>query len=202
MQQADHRDGDRPPRKAATGRAVGEATLAEPAQFRMVLVSFLGAAIGLLAGCIAFLLYKLIGLFTNLAFYGRFVADFSSARHNHLGFWVIPIPLIGGIIVGLMAKYRTPKIKGHGIPEAMEAVLIHRSRIEPRGLPSSSLFRQPLPSVREVRSAPKAPSSKPVARWARWCVRYSIPRAQSARCCWLVAPRRAWPRPSTLPSRV
>ncbi len=83
----------------------------------MVLVSFLGAGIGLIAGCIAFLLYKLIGLFTNIAFYGRFVSDFTSARHNHLGLWVIPIPVIGGIIVGFMAKYGTPKIKGHGIPE-------------------------------------------------------------------------------------
>jgi len=55
-----------------------------------------------------------------------------SARHNQLGLWVIPIPVIGGIIVGFMAKYGTPKIKGHGIPEAMEAVLVNRSRIQPR----------------------------------------------------------------------
>jgi len=122
----------RPVTIGATGAQVGDVRIAEPAQFRLVLVSFLASGIGLLAGLIAFVLYRLIGLFTNIAFYGRFVADFTSARHNHLGLWVIPIPVIGGIIVGFMAKYGTPKIKGHGIPEAMEAVSVNRSRIQPR----------------------------------------------------------------------
>ena len=117
---------------AATGEQVGDVTIAEPAQFRMVLMSFLAAGIGLFAGLIAFALYKLIGLFTNVFFYHRFVAEFLSAQHNQLGLWVIPIPVIGGVIVGFMAKYGTPKIKGHGIPEAMEAVMVNRSRIEPR----------------------------------------------------------------------
>jgi H+/Cl- antiporter ClcA len=120
------------PTMAATGAQVGDTTLAEPAQFRMVLVSFLAAGIGLVAGGIAFLLYRLIGLLTNISFYGRFVADFTSARHNHLGLWVIAIPVIGGLIVGVMAKYGSSKIRGHGIPEAMEAVLFNRSRIKPR----------------------------------------------------------------------
>ncbi len=120
------------PTIAATGAQVGDTTRAEPAQFRMVLVSFLAPGIGLVAGGIAFLLYRLIGLLTNIFFYGRFAADFTSARHNHLGLWVIPIPMIGAIIVGIMAKYGTSKIKGHGIPEAMEAVLFNRSRIQPR----------------------------------------------------------------------
>ncbi len=126
------KDNSPPVTIGATGAQVGDIRIAEPAQFRMVLVSFLAGGIGLLAGLIAFVLYKLIGLFTNIAFYHRFVADFISARHNQLGLWVIPVPVIGGIIVGFMAKYGTPKIKGHGIPEAMEAVLVNRSRIEPR----------------------------------------------------------------------
>jgi chloride channel protein, CIC family len=120
----------RAPVSAAGGRVYD--IIAAPAQFRMVLISFLAAAVGLVAGLIAFALYRLIGLFTNLAFYGRFSADFTSASHNHLGLWVILIPVIGGIIVGFMAKYGSSKIKGHGIPEAMEAVMISRSRIEPR----------------------------------------------------------------------
>src|SRR5215471_15302296 len=103
-----------------------------PANFRIVLMSFLAAGIGLLAGIVAYILYKLIGLFTNLFFYHRVVAEFLSPQHNHLGLWVIVTPVIGGLIVGIMAKYGTPKIKGHGIPEAMEAVLINRSRIAPR----------------------------------------------------------------------
>jgi chloride channel protein, CIC family len=104
----------------------------EPAQFRIVLVSFLAAAIGLISGIIAYILYKLIGLFTNLAFFHRWSTSFISVGGQHLGAWVIGIPVIGGLIVGVMAKYGTPKIKGHGIPEAMEAVLTNRSRIQPR----------------------------------------------------------------------
>src|SRR6266478_4264566 len=125
-------DGKRPVTIGATGAQVGDVRLGEPAQFRMVLVSFLAGGIGLLAGLIAFLLYKLIGLFTNIAFYHRFATDFVSARHNQMGPWVILTPVVGGIIVGFMAKYGTSKIKGHGIPEAMEAVLVNRSRIQPR----------------------------------------------------------------------
>jgi len=98
----------------------------------MALVSFLAAGIGLVAGFIAYLLYRLIGFLTNVFFFHRMSADFASARLNHLGPWVIVTPVIGGLIVGVMAKYGTPKIRGHGIPEAMEAVLVNRSRIEPR----------------------------------------------------------------------
>ena len=128
----DNNGGPHPLTIGATGAQVADVRIGEPAQFRMVLVSFLAAGIGLLAGLIAFLLYKLIGLFTNIAFYHRFSTDFISARHTQLGLWVILIPAVGGIIVGFMAKYGTPKIKGHGIPEAMEAVLVNRSRIQPR----------------------------------------------------------------------
>ncbi|HEY3619311.1 MAG TPA: chloride channel protein [Candidatus Sulfotelmatobacter sp.] len=104
----------------------------QPAQFRIVLVSFLAAAIGLVAGVVAYALYKLIGLFTNLFFFHRWSTQFTSVRFHHLGPWVILIPIIGGLVVGVMAKYGSSKIKGHGIPEAMEAVLTKRSRIEPK----------------------------------------------------------------------
>ena len=116
----------------ATGVQVADVRAAQPAQFRMFLISVLAAGIGLIAGLIAYVLYDLIGLFTNIAFYHRIAFEFISARHHQLGLWVIPVPVVGGIIVGFMAKYGTPKIKGHGIPEAMEAVLVNRSRIEPR----------------------------------------------------------------------
>jgi chloride channel protein, CIC family len=122
----------RPATISVTGTQIADVNLANPAQFRMLLISFLAAAIGLLAGLIAFALYNLIGLFTNLFFYHRFAMEFMSARHTQIGLWVIVTPVIGGIIVGFMAKYGTPKIKGHGIPEAMEAVMLNRSKIEPR----------------------------------------------------------------------
>src|SRR5258705_10974988 len=118
--------------RSETGAVYRSGDPTTQAQFRIALVSFLSAAIGLLAGVVAFSLYKLIGLFTNLFFYHRWDTAFTSARLNHLGLWVIVTPVIGGIIVGFMAKYGTSKIKGHGIPEAMEAVLVNRSRIQPR----------------------------------------------------------------------
>src|SRR5271166_339066 len=114
------------------GLAGAIAVVPPPAPFRMLLISLLSAAIGIVAGIVAFALYKLIGLFTNLFFYHRWSSTFASAQHNHLGWMVIVTPVIGGLIVGVMAKYGTSKIKGHGIPEAMEAVLFNRSRIAPR----------------------------------------------------------------------
>ena len=111
---------------------VTKTSLYPPAQFRIGLVSFLAAAIGLIGGVVAYVLYKLIGLVTNVFFFHRWSTSFTSVGLHHLGVGVIFVPLIGGLIVGVMAKYGTPKIKGHGIPEAMEAVLTNRSRIEPR----------------------------------------------------------------------
>jgi chloride channel protein, CIC family len=108
-------------------------TLEAPAQsagYRLGLISSLGALIGMLAGIIAFVLYDLIGLFTNLAYYHEWSFQFRSPENTTIGPWIILIPVIGGIIVGFMAKYGSDKIKGHGIPEAMEAVLTSRSRIE------------------------------------------------------------------------
>lgn len=102
------------------------------ANFRLLLVSVLAALIGTGAGFIAYLLYNLIAFFTNLFFYQRLSFESLSPDQNQLGLLVIVIPAIGGLIVGLMAKYGSPKIRGHGIPEAMEAVLTNRSRIAPR----------------------------------------------------------------------
>jgi len=102
----------------------------EEVKFRTGTISLLAAVIGILAGIIAYVLYHLIGLFTNIAFYHRLSFSFASARNNHLGLLVIVTPVIGGIIVGIMARYGSEKIRGHGIPEAMEAVVTNRSRIE------------------------------------------------------------------------
>ncbi len=98
--------------------------------YRLGFVSLAAAVIGFTAGLIAFLLYNLIGLFTNLAFYHEWSFHFRSPEANQLGPWVIVMPVVGGLIVGVMAKYGSDKIKGHGIPEAMEAVLKSNSRIE------------------------------------------------------------------------
>jgi len=84
------------------------------------------------AGFIAIALMRLIGLITNISFFGQLSTSFASPAGNHLGLWVIAIPVLGGIIVGIMARYGSPQIRGHGIPEAMEQVLFNQSRISPR----------------------------------------------------------------------
>ncbi len=99
---------------------------------RVLLVSALAVLIAIGTAYIAQILIALIGLVTNLAFYGRWSAAFSSPADNHLGPWVIAIPVIGGVIVGAMARWGSSAIRGHGIPEAMEQVLLNESRIAPR----------------------------------------------------------------------
>ncbi len=101
-----------------------------PDGFRLGTISLLAALVGVIAGGVAFLLYHLIGFFTNLAFYHVVSFAFRSPAENQLGPWVIGVPVIGGLLIGVMAKYGSPKIKGHGIPEAMEAVLTTKSRVE------------------------------------------------------------------------
>jgi len=99
---------------------------------RVVYISLLSIVVAGGAGLVAQALTRLIGLITNISFYGRFSTAFTSPAYNHLGLWVIGVPVVGGIIVGLMARYGSAAIRGHGIPEAMEQVLFGQSRIPPR----------------------------------------------------------------------
>ena len=96
---------------------------------RMLLLSLMSIFIGVISAFIAYALVWLIGLITNLAFYQRLSTDFISPANNHLGLLVIIVPMIGGLIIGLMARYGSEQIRGHGIPEALEAILIGQSRI-------------------------------------------------------------------------
>ncbi|MEP6988093.1 MAG: chloride channel protein, partial [Chloroflexota bacterium] len=91
-------------------------------------LSLLAALIGALGGVTAELLHRLIGLVTNLAFYQRVSTEIVSPLGSPLGAGIILIPAIGGLIIGLMARYGSPLVRGHGIPEAMEAVLTKSSR--------------------------------------------------------------------------
>lgn len=99
---------------------------------RVVFITVIAVAIGLAAGLVAQILLRLIGLITNLSFYGRLAPQFTSPAGNHLGVFVIIVPAAGGLIVGLMARYGSVGIRGHGIPEVMEQVLRNQSRIPPR----------------------------------------------------------------------
>lgn len=88
--------------------------------------------VGLIGGLVAEGLLELIYLFTNLFFYGKVSFAITNPAYNHLGWWVILIPPIGGLLVGIMVHYWEPTLKGHGIPEAMEAVLFGHSRMRVR----------------------------------------------------------------------
>jgi H+/Cl- antiporter ClcA len=92
----------------------------------MALVAGTGGALA------AWLLLKLIALVTNLAYFQRLSTDTVSLSNTHLALWTIAIPVIGSLVIGFMARFGSEKIRGHGIPEAIEAILIGQSRIEPK----------------------------------------------------------------------
>lgn len=98
---------------------------------RNLLICLLAILVGFACCSIARVLLDLISLITNLFFYGTWNIhyDISQPFQNHLGLWVIAIPVVGGLIVGAMARWGASAIRGHGIPEAMEQVLLHESRI-------------------------------------------------------------------------
>ena len=104
-------------------------TLVEP---RVLLLSLVAVVLGVCAAFIAQLLVSMIALVTNAAFYGRWSVESVAPSGNHLGVWVVAVPVIGGLVIGLMARWGSRAIRGHGIPEAMEQVLLNESKIAPR----------------------------------------------------------------------
>src|ERR1043166_9504866 len=100
------------------------------ADTRIIALTGLAALIGVTSAFVALALVRLIGLFTNLAYFHRLATTFVSPADSPLGPWRAGIPVAGGFIVGLMARYGSEKIRGHGIPEALEAILIGRSRMD------------------------------------------------------------------------
>ncbi len=99
---------------------------------RTVWISGLSLLLGLAAGLVARLLTGLIGFITNLAYFHRLSWSSANPWDHALGWMSVLVPVLGGLVVGLMAKHGSPGIRGHGIPEAMEQVLFNRSRIQPR----------------------------------------------------------------------
>ncbi len=99
---------------------------------RSLVICALCMGLAAVVALVARLLVYLIGLITNIAFYGRVAFDLASPTHNRLGWLVIAVPVVGSIVVGLMARYGAKAIRGHGIPEAMEQILTNDSRIPVR----------------------------------------------------------------------
>lgn len=98
---------------------------------RLLVISSLAVLVAVAISVIAKLLVFLINLITNISFHGKFSIADASPVGNSLGIWVIIIPVLGGVIVGLMALYGSKAIRGHGIPEAMEQILTNQSKIKP-----------------------------------------------------------------------
>lgn len=92
----------------------------------------LAVTAGELSAWVAVALIKLIGLFTNLFFFQRVSTTLTSPAGNHLGLVELAVPVGGALLVGLMARFGSEKIRGHGIPEALEAILMRGSRVEPK----------------------------------------------------------------------
>ena len=99
---------------------------------RIVPIMLMAVVIGAIGACVAWFLLKLISFFTNVFYYQRLSTGFASPVGNHLGVYAIAVPVIGSLIVGLMARYGSEQIRGHGIPEAIESILMNGSRIRPR----------------------------------------------------------------------
>ncbi|MGH1588393.1 chloride channel protein [Methylobacterium phyllosphaerae] len=117
------RGGDQPRR-----RALGDFS----ADRRVLTLAGMAVVTGTAASGTAWILLTLIGLVTNLVWYGRLDTDLTSLAGATPGPWMVAIPVIGALIVGTMARYGSEKIRGHGIPEAMEAILIGGSRMSPK----------------------------------------------------------------------
>ncbi len=94
-----------------------------------LLLSVAAVFLGIIGAVAAFLLYRMIMLFTNLAFYQQATFMIRYPPTDHIPLWMILLPAAGGLIVGLMAYYGTDRIRGHGIPEAMEAIITKKSRV-------------------------------------------------------------------------
>jgi chloride channel protein, CIC family len=99
---------------------------------RVLILSAMAVVIGACGAGLAVMLLKLIGLMTNLFYFHRFAFGMVSPAGSPFGKMIVFVPIVGGLIVGLMARYGSDKIRGHGIPEAMEAILLNGAKVQPR----------------------------------------------------------------------
>src|SRR5438309_908627 len=128
--------GARGRRSRAIGPPEGDGAPAELGDFtttgRVIPISILAIGIGVLSAWVALGLLRLIGLFTNLFFFWRWRTTLVPPAGNQLGALEVLVPIGGALVIGLMARYGSERIRGHGIPEAIEAILINGSRVEPK----------------------------------------------------------------------
>lgn len=114
---------------------MGKESVQKPTtNFRLIYLSVLAGLAGIAAALLAFIIYHFIGFLYNLFFYQRIGFSFVEPPTSGLPWWIIFVPVLGGLICGLLAKYGSKQIIGHGIPEAMEAVWKNKSKVKLRVL--------------------------------------------------------------------
>lgn len=100
---------------------------------RVLVIAALAAPLGALSACVAWALLRLIGLITNVVFYQRLATKLVAPGSIHHSFaLILAAPILGGLVIGLMARFGSEKIRGHGIPEAIESILTGGSKVQPR----------------------------------------------------------------------
>ena len=92
---------------------------------RMVVLSALALVLGIAGAVLAYVLLHLIYVATNLFYFHRLAWQFASPAKNQLHWLAVLVPIAGGLIIGVMARFGSEKIRGHGMPEAIEAILIN-----------------------------------------------------------------------------
>jgi chloride channel protein, CIC family len=99
---------------------------------RTIVIALIAIGIGIVAAHVALVLLKLIALCTNLFLFQRWSTGEARPVDHSLGVLVVIVPVIGGLIIGLIARFGSEKIRGHGIPEALESIMLRGSRVEPK----------------------------------------------------------------------
>ncbi|MGZ4605585.1 MAG: chloride channel protein [Blastococcus sp.] len=100
---------------------------------RVLLLVAIAAPLGAVSAGVSWCLLKLLGLITNAVFYGRLDTRIvAPGAHHHSPALVLIAPVVGGLVIGVMARYGSEKIRGHGMPEAIEAILMGGSKVQPR----------------------------------------------------------------------
>ena len=135
MAKADRSESSQKDGFAAPPRNVGAAIKGDfTANIRLVWLSLLAVVVGIACAVVALVLQRLIAFFTNVFYFQHFEIphELISPANNQLALLAILVPVIGGLIIGLMARFGSERIRGHGIPEAIEAILISGSRMQPK----------------------------------------------------------------------
>ena len=168
---------------------------------RVVRLALFAIGLGVLAAGVSFVFIRLIALVTNIAFFQRISIAAMPPSANQLGLWVLVVPVVGGLIVGFMARYGSKAIRGHGIPEAMEQVLTNEEPHSSAGHISETALGRDRDrhrrTVRRRRSDHRHRRSTRLADRPDWSAR----RPPSERRCWRPARRPAWRRRSAAPCR-